>query len=102
MSAPTQSVMAKQARKEEYQLSKKYMLSSSDVVRSQVINFTFERFPITYVCAPLLTKHQRRTGKWHRILKCLYHLEKCIDHVLIIKMYLLHVGWLDQQIVNSE
>lgn len=49
--------------KEEYQLSIKYMLSFPDAVRLQVINFTFERFPITNACAPLITKHQQGRGK---------------------------------------
>lgn len=49
--------------KGEYQLSIKYMLSFPDAVRLQVINFTFERFPITSACAPLITTHQQGRGK---------------------------------------
>lgn len=48
--------------KREYQLSIKYMLSFPDAVRLQVINFTFERFPITNACAPLITTHQQGRG----------------------------------------
>lgn len=49
--------------KGEYQLSIKYMLSFPDAVRLQVINFTYERFPITSACAPLITTHQQGRGK---------------------------------------
>ena len=49
--------------KGEYQLSIKYMLSFPDAVRLQVISFTFERFPITNACAPLITTHQQGRGK---------------------------------------
>lgn len=37
--------------------------SFPDAVRMQVINFTFERFPITNACAPLITAHQQGRGK---------------------------------------
>lgn len=51
--------------KGECQLSIKYMLSFPDAVRLQVINFTFERFPITTTCAPLITTHQQGNSKHH-------------------------------------
>lgn len=51
--------------KGEYRLSIKYMLSFPDAVRLQVINFTFERFPITDACAPLITTRQHRTSRAH-------------------------------------
>lgn len=51
--------------KGEYRLSIKYMPSFPDAVRLQVINFTFERFPITNDCAPLITTHQQGRSKPH-------------------------------------
>ena len=49
--------------KGEYQLSIKYMLSFPDAVRLQVINLTFERFPITNACASLITSSQHISGE---------------------------------------
>lgn len=49
--------------KEGVPLCIKYMLSFPDAAGLQVINFTFERSPITNACARLITTHQQGRGK---------------------------------------
>ena len=74
------------------------MLSSPDVVRLQVINFTSERFPITHVPAPLIVTLQHSESPESTCgsvrtsyLNDLTHLE-----------FLLHTLWTNERILNGN